>query len=66
MSDSVDVARLQRLLNAGMNETESKRQIAYCLSEEMFEILRQKRPFDENAYRAALDALPLEAEDDDG
>jgi hypothetical protein len=50
---------LARLLKAGMAEDEAKRQIAWCLSEEMFEILRQKRPFDESAYRAALDALPL-------
>ena len=53
----------QRLLKAGLEEDEAKRQIAYCLSEEMFEILRQKRPFDEKAYRAALDELPLAPED---
>ena len=56
---------LQRLVKAGLEEDEAKRQIAYCLSEEMFEILRQKRPFDESAYRAALDALPLSPEEDE-
>lgn len=54
----------QRLLKAGLEEDEAKRQIACCLSEEMFEIMRLKRPFDEKAYRAALDELPLEPEDD--
>lgn len=50
---------LQRLLHAGMEEGEAKRQIAYCLSEELFEITCKQRPFDQQAYRAALDALPL-------
>lgn len=54
----------QRLLKAGLEEDEAKRQIACCLSEEMFEIVRLKRPFDEKAYRAALDELPLEPEED--
>ena len=54
----------QRLLKAGLEEDEAKRQIAYCLSEEMFEIMRLKRPFDEKAYRAALDELPLSTEED--
>lgn len=54
-----------RLRKGGMDEIEAKKQIAYCLSEEMFEILRRKRPFDEKAYRSALDALPLAPEDND-
>lgn len=54
-----------RLRKAGMDETEAKKQIAVCLSEEMYEILLYKRPFDEKAYRAALDELPLAPEDDD-
>ena len=49
----------ERLLKAGLNETDAKKQIAVCLSEEMYEILLHKRPFDEKAYRAALDELPL-------
>lgn len=54
-----------RLRKAGVNETEAKNQIAICLSEEMDELLLHKRPFDENAYRAALAELPLAPEDDD-
>jgi hypothetical protein len=52
-----------RLLKAGMEETEAKHQIALCLGEEMDRVLRKKRGFDEKAYRAALDELPLAPED---
>jgi hypothetical protein len=55
----------QRLLKAGLDEDEAKRQIAYCLSMEMFEIIRLKRPFDEKAYRADLDKLPLGPDDEE-
>lgn len=51
---------LARLVSGGMEEIEAKHQIALCLGEEMDTILRRKRGFDENAYRAALDALPLD------
>ena len=50
---------LERLLKIGLEETEAKNQIALCLGEEMDQVLRKKRGFDEKAYRAALDGLPL-------
>ena len=52
-----------RLLKAGLDETEAKTQIAICLGEEMDRILRTRRGFDEKAYRAALDELPMEDEE---
>lgn len=53
----------ERLVKAGLEETEAKHQIALCLGEEMDAVLRKKRGFDEKAYRAALDELPLAPED---
>ena len=55
---------LARLLKLGIEETEAKTQIALCLGEEMDKILRTRKPFDEKAYRASLEALPM-AEDED-
>jgi hypothetical protein len=54
---------LDRLVRAGLDATEAKSQIALCLGDEMDQVLRKHRSFDEAAYRAALDALPLEPED---
>jgi Domain of unknown function (DUF1841) len=51
---------LARLVSGGMEENEAKNQIALCLGEEMDAILRHKRAFDEAAYLAALEALPLD------
>ena len=51
---------LDRLTAAGLDEAQAKTQIALCLAEEMDRVMRRKRAFDENAYRAALDALPLD------
>lgn len=56
---------LTRLLKLGIEEAEAKTQIALCLGEEMDKILRTRKPFDEKAYRASLDALPM-ADDEDG
>jgi hypothetical protein len=56
---------LDRLVKLGIEETEAKTQIAVCLGEEMDNILRTKKPFDEKAYRSALEALPLEDIDED-
>jgi hypothetical protein len=53
---------LERLLKTGMEESEVKQQIAICLGEEMDQVLRKKRGFDERAYRAALEELPFPAE----
>jgi hypothetical protein len=56
---------LDRLIRDGLDESEAKTQIALCLGEEMDQILRKKRPFDEKSYRSSLDALPMEPEPDD-
>ncbi len=53
-----------RLVKLGLEETEAKSQIALCLGEEMDKILRTRKPFDEKAYRASLDALPMEEEEE--
>ncbi len=58
-------ATLQRLLKLGMEASEAKSQIALCLGEEMDEVLRKRRAFDEKAYRTSLNALP-HPEDDAG
>ncbi len=55
-------ATYQRLTGLGIESDEAKSQIAVCLGEEMEKILASKKPFDEAAYRTALDALPLEGE----
>lgn len=54
-----------RLLKLGLDESEAKSQIALCLGEEMDNILRTRKPFDEMAYRASLDTLPLAEEEED-
>ena len=50
---------LSRLLHLGLDESEAKIQIALCLGEEMDQILKKRRPFDESSYRASLDGLPF-------
>lgn len=57
---------LERLKTAGLEEGEAKNQIALCLGEQMDEMMRTKRGFDEKAYREALDGLPLADDDDSG
>jgi hypothetical protein len=52
-----------RLAKLGLEETEAKTQIAVCLGEAMDDMIRTKKPFDEKAYRASLDELPLPAEE---
>lgn len=47
-----------RLTGLGLTGEDAKTQIALCLGEEMDEVARRKRAFDEKAYRAALDTLP--------
>ena len=48
-----------RLMKLGLDDTAAKGQIALCLGEEMDQVMRRHRAFDEPAYRAALDALPF-------
>lgn len=54
-----------RLVKLGIDEVEAKSQIAICLGEEMDEVLRKRRPFDEKSYRASLDELPMPDEGTD-
>lgn len=55
------VARtFSRLVKLGVEEAEAKSQIALCLGEEMDQVLRKRRGFDEKAYRSRLDGLPLQ------
>lgn len=49
---------LSRLIKLELSETEAKSQIALCLGEEMDQVLKKHRGFDEKAYKAALDSLP--------
>ena len=55
---------LTRLVKLGIEESEAKSQIALCLGEEMDQILRNRRAFDEKAYRANLATLPMAEEND--
>jgi hypothetical protein len=55
---------LARLAKLGLPEDEAKNQIAICLGETLDEMTKTRRGFDENAYRDALDALPMEADDE--
>ena len=50
---------LARLVKLGIPEDEAKSQIALCLGEEMDQVLRKRRSFDEKSYRASLEALPM-------
>lgn len=54
-----------RLIGMGIESDEAKSQIAICLGEEMERILKSHKPFDEKSYRTALDALPLEEEEEE-
>lgn len=56
---------LDRLVKLGVEEADAKTQIAICLGEQMDEVMRTKKPFDEKAYRAALEELPFPEEDED-
>ncbi len=53
---------LARLVKAGVAEAEARTQIAICLGEEMDEVLRKRRSFDEKSYRQRLDELPMAEE----
>jgi hypothetical protein len=53
-----------RLVKLGIDESEAKSQIALCLGEEMDEVLKNRRSFDEKAYKAALEELPFAPEEE--
>lgn len=48
----------ERLLREGHTEEDAKRLIACAVTEEIFDILKQKKPFNRVRYVAALNALP--------
>lgn len=52
-----------RLVELGIPDSDAKSQIALCLGEEMDQVLRKRRGFDEKSYRASLENLPM-AEDE--
>jgi hypothetical protein len=49
---------LRRLLELGIDRDEAVSEIAICLGEEMDQVLRKRRAFDELAYRTNLQKLP--------
>lgn len=55
----------ERLIALGLDAEEAKSQIAICLGEEMDQIYRKRRGFDEAAYRKSLEELPFEDEEDE-
>jgi hypothetical protein len=57
---------LDRLTAGGLEESAAKQQIALCLGEQLDEMMRKKRGFDEKAYRETLDLLPIEADAGEG
>ena len=57
---------LKRLVKLRIDESEAKTQIALCLGEEMDQVLRKRRGFDEKAYRASLENLPMREDEADG
>lgn len=48
---------LERLVKAGLEEDEAREAIARTLAEESDRMFRTRRPFDEDAYRNALEAI---------
>ncbi|HVJ45194.1 MAG TPA: hypothetical protein VM511_02335 [Luteolibacter sp.] len=48
-----------RLIKLGLDDTEAKTQIAICLGEQMDEVLRTKKPFNEAAFKESLEELPM-------
>ena len=56
---------LDRLVKLGLEETQAKEQIAICLGEEMDNVMRTKKGFDEKAYKTSLEALPFAEEEEE-
>jgi hypothetical protein len=59
-------ATYDRLRASGMNDEQTREEIADCLGEELDEMLRQNRGFDETLYKKMLEALPWNEEPDTG
>ena len=54
-----------RLIKLGLTADEAKKQLAICLGEQMNEVMRKKRGFDEKAYKESLEELPYADEEDE-
>jgi hypothetical protein len=55
-----------RLITAGLSDEEARVQIALCLGQEMDNMLKNRRPFDEASYRELLGQLPcMEADEEE-
>jgi len=51
---------LNRLIKLGYSEFESKQFIGQCIAVELFEVIKNKKPFDEDRYVNNLKKLPEE------
>ena len=49
-----------RLLNLGHSELQAKQLIGQCITIEIFDVLKNQRPFNEGRYIENLKRLPLE------
>ena len=49
-----------RLISLGYNEFETNQLIGQCVAVEIFEVLKPKKPFNENRYIKNLTQLPKE------
>jgi len=54
-----------RLIKLGVPEQEAKEQIALCLGQESDAAYRKRRGFDEKAYKALLNELPVAADEEE-
>ena len=57
----VVVRTLERLLREGVSRPDAVHAIGSAIAGEMFEILKQKRPFDAQSYASRLEALSASA-----
>lgn len=51
---------LNRLIKLGYSEMESKQFIGQCIAVELFEVIKNQKPFDEKRYIRNLEKLPEE------
>lgn len=55
----------RRLLSEGHDDLTARTHIANCLAKELYEMVREKRKFDSDAYRADLERLPFDEDTDE-
>lgn len=51
---------LKRLIEAGYSEKETKKLIGWCLSIELYQVMKSRQPYNEARYVANLKRLPEE------